>query len=36
MTQKESERTGKSSPPNPTPLEFAELGKKRIEEFVNM
>lgn len=36
MTQKEYERTGKSSPPNSTSLEFAELGKKRVAEFVNM
>ena len=37
MVQKEShtERTEKSSLPNLMPTEFAELGKKRIEEFVN-
>jgi DNA topoisomerase VI subunit B len=37
MAQKEShaERTEKSSLPNLMPTEFAELGKKRIEEFVN-
>ena len=38
MTQKEShtERTGKASSINLIPTEFAEMGKKRIEEFVNM
>ena len=38
MTQKEShtERTGKASAINLIPTEFAEMGKKRIEEFVNM
>ena len=36
MTQKESERSGKSSPLNAMPIELAELSKKRIEEFVNM
>ena len=30
MAQKE-----KSSSPNPMPTEFAEMGKKRVEEFVN-
>jgi DNA topoisomerase VI subunit B len=37
MAQKEShaERTERSSLPNLMPTEFAELGKKRIEEFVN-
>ncbi len=37
MAQKEShaERTEKFSLPNLTPTEFAELGKKRIEEYVN-
>jgi hypothetical protein len=37
MAQKEShaERTEKSSLPNLMPTEFAELGKKRIGEFVN-
>ena len=37
MAQKEShaERTEKSSLPNLMPTEFAKLGKKRIEEFVN-
>ena len=37
MAQKEfhAERTEKSSLPNFMPTEFAELGKKRIEEFVN-
>ncbi|MGB7100885.1 MAG: phasin family protein [Xanthobacteraceae bacterium] len=38
MAQKEShtERAEKSSLPNPMSTEFAEMGKKRIEEFVNM
>ena len=38
MTQKEShtERTGEASSINLIPTEFAEMGKKRIEEFVNM
>ena len=38
MTQKEShaERAGKASSINLLPAEFAEMGKKRIEEFVNM
>ena len=38
MAQKEShtERTGKASSINLIPTEFAEIGKKRIEEFVNM
>lgn len=37
MAQKEShsERTEKSPSPNLMPTEFAEMGKKRIEEFVN-
>jgi hypothetical protein len=37
MAQKEShaERTEKSSSPNLIPTEFAEVGKKRVEEFVN-
>ncbi len=37
MAQKEShtERTEKSSSPNLMPTEFAEKGKKRLEEFVN-
>ena len=37
MAQKEShtERTEKSSSPNLMPTEFAEMGKKRVEEFVN-
>ena len=37
MAQKEShtERAEKSSYANPMPTEFAEMGKKRIEEFVN-
>jgi len=37
MAQKEShaERTDNSSSPNLIPTEFAEVGKKRVEEFVN-
>ncbi|MGC2124280.1 MAG: phasin family protein [Xanthobacteraceae bacterium] len=38
MTQKEAhnERTGKTSPINLMPIEIAELGKKRVEQFVDM
>jgi hypothetical protein len=38
MSQKEphAERTEKFSLSNQMPIEFAEMGKKRIEEFVNM
>ena len=38
MAQKEphTERTGKSLSINLIPIEFAEMGKKRIEEFVNV
>ena len=37
MAQKESyaERTEKTSSPNLMPAEFSEMGKKRVEEFVN-
>ena len=37
MAQKESyaERTEKTSSPNLMPTEFSEMGKKRVEEFVN-
>lgn len=38
MAQKEShtDRTEKSSSPNPIPTEFAAMGKKRIDEFINI
>ncbi len=36
MVQKESERTKKSSSPNLIPADFAAMGKKRIDELVNM
>lgn len=37
MTQREarSERTEKSSPPNLVPADFAAMGKKRMNEWVN-
>ncbi len=36
MVQKESERTKQSSSPNPMQIDFAAMGGKRIEEFVNL
>lgn len=36
MVQKESEQIKKSSSPNLIPADLAAMGKKRIDEFVNM
>ena len=36
MVQKESERTKRSSSPNPIQAGFAAMGGERVEEFVNL